>query len=277
VPAAAWTTWAGADLGFSGLHVSTDTVARLGLLLLQDGVWKGRRVLPAGWVVTASTPLADTSHHPGSADWTAGYGHQMWRNAVGGFRADGAFGQFALVLPEHDLVVAVTGCTEDTQQVLDAVWQELLPHLADAPLPPDPHAHDRLTAALEAAAAPASGSSTTPPPGVGPWTFDHNPTPEHPALRSVTVSPGGQGWVLEVDDGGRLVIACGDGHWPDAVGAPWVASGGWVAPGVFEAAVAAVQTPHSLLLRCADGRVTARWSTVPLHDRRLAGLQAPPG
>ncbi|MFL6165480.1 MAG: serine hydrolase domain-containing protein [Ornithinibacter sp.] len=274
---AAWTTWAGTDLGFSGLHVSTDTVARLGLLLLQDGVWQGRRLLPAGWVARASSPLADTTHHPGSADWTAGYGYQMWRNASGGFRADGAFGQFALVLPEHDLVVAVTGCTEDTQEVLDAVWQELLPHLVDRPLPPDPDAHARLAAALEATAAPASGSTTQPPSTPAPWAFTHVPDAEHPHLRSVEVRPAEHGWVLEVDDGDRLSIACGDRSWPDAVGAPWVASGGWVAPGVFEATVVAVQTPHSLLLRCADGAVTATWRGVPLHGPSLASLRAPLG
>ncbi len=277
VPEAAWTTWAGTDLGFSGLHVSTDTVARLGLLLLQDGRWRGRPLLPSGWVAQASRSLSDTTHHPGSADWRAGYGYQLWRNAPGGFRADGAFGQFALVLPEHDLVVALTGCTEDTQEVLDAVWQDLLPHLADDPLPSDPRAHARLTGALEAAAVPASGSSTSAPAGGAPWTFEHTPCPEHPALRSVAVARGEHGWVLEVDDGERLSINCGDGRWPAAAGAPWVASGGWVAPGVFEATVVAEQTPHSLLLRCADGVVSARWRTVPLHGQGLAWLRAPLG
>ncbi len=275
VAEAAWTTWAGSDLGFSGLHVSTDTVARLGLLLLQDGLWQGRRLLPAGWVAQASSPLADTTHHPGSADWTAGYGFQLWRNAPGGFRADGAYGQFALVLPEHDLVVAVTGCTEDTQEVLDAVWQELLPHVVDAPHPPDPEAHTRLVSALDTAAAPASGSTAPRPETPAPWTYTHGPDAEHPVLRSVEVRPGEHGWVLEVDDGDRLSIPCGDGHWPDAGGAPWVASGGWVAPGVFEAKVVAVQTPHSLLLRCAEGAVAARWRGVPLHGPSLAWLRAP--
>ena len=277
VPEAAWTTWAETDLGFSGLHISTDTVARLGLLLLQDGRWQGRRLLPNGWVARASSPLADTTHHPGSPDWTAGYGYQLWRNALGGFRADGAYGQFALVLPEHDLVVAVTGCTEDTQEVLDAVWQELLPHLVATALPPDPDAHARLVAALDTAAAPASGSTTPPPTTPAPWAFSHAPHAEHPVLRSVEVHPGEHGWVLEVDDGARLSIACGDGHWPDAEGSPWVASGGWVAPGVFEATVVAVQTPHSLVLRCAEGAVTARWRGVPLHGPALAWLRAPLG
>jgi CubicO group peptidase (beta-lactamase class C family) len=275
VAEAVWTTWAGTDLGFSGLHVSTDTVARLGLLLLQDGVWEGRRLLPDGWVATASSALADTSHHPDPPDWKAGYGYQMWRNRGEGFRADGAYGQFALVLPGHDLVVAVTSCTETTHEVLDAVWEELLPHLTDAPLPADPDARARLAAALDTAAAPAVASRTDAPATDAPWTFEHAPTPEHPALRSVVVRPAGDGWVLEVDDGERLSIACGDGSWPDAGAAPWVASGGWVSPGVFEATVVALETPHSLLLRCAQGSVTARWRGAPLHGPALAWLRAP--
>ena len=272
---AVWTTWAGTDLGFSGLHVSTGTIARLGQLLLDDGVWQGRRLLPDGWVARASSALADTTHHPESADWTSGYGYQMWRNHAQGFRADGAYGQFALVLPGHDLVVAVTSCTETTQEVLESVWEELLPALADAPLPADPSAHARLVAALDSAAAPATGSTTAAPTTPARWAFAHTPTTEHPALRSVVVRPGEHGWVLDVDDGELLTIACGDGRWPDAGGSPWVASGGWVAPGVFEATVVALETPHSLLLRCADGTATAAWRGVPLHGPGLARLQAP--
>ena len=273
---AVWTRSAGADLGFSGLHVSTESVARLGLLLLHDGAWDGRQVLPAGWVATATQALADTTHHPDPVDWTVGYGYQLWRSRHG-FRADGAYGQFALVLPEHDLVVAVTSCTETAHEVLEAVWDELLPHLVDAPLPTEPDAQARLVAALEGAAAPASGSTTQPPSTPAPWTFTHVPDAEHPYLRSVEVRPGEHGWVLDIDDGGPLSIACGDGHWPDAAGSPWVASGGWVAPGVFEATVVAVETPHSLLLRCADGAVTARWRGFPLHGPALAWLRAPLG
>ncbi|HYN66151.1 MAG TPA: serine hydrolase domain-containing protein [Ornithinibacter sp.] len=274
---AVWTTWAGSDLGFSGLHVTTETVARLGLLLLQDGAWEGAQVLPAGWVSTASSALADTSHHPGTSDWLAGYGYQMWRCHPDGFRADGAYGQFALVLPHLDLVVTVTACTEDTQEVLDAVWEELLPHLGETPLPADPVAQERLRSALDAATTPARRSTTTAPATDGPWTYSHTPSPEHPALRSVVVHRAGDGWLLEVDDGELLRIACGDGRWPDAGAAPWVASGGWVAPGVFEATVIAHETPHSLLLRCADGAVTASWRGVPLHGPGLARVRAPRG
>jgi hypothetical protein len=87
----------------------------------------------------------------------------------------------------------------------------------------------------------------------------------------------GAGWLLEVDDGARLRIPCGDGQWPDAEGSPYVASGGWVGHGVFEATVVAVETPHSLLLHCADGMVTARWRGVPLHASCLDQARAPRG
>ena len=108
------------------------------------------------------------------------------------------------MLPEHDLVVAVTSCTETTHEVLDAVWEELLPHLADAPLPADPAGpRPARRPPSTRAAAPASGSTAAAPAAPAPWGFAHTPTTEHPALRSVEVRPGEQGWVLEVDDGER--------------------------------------------------------------------------
>jgi len=274
ISAAAWSSAAGSDLGFSGLHTTTEALARLGLLLLHDGVWDGRQLLPQGWVGTATSPLADTSHHPGTADWLLGYGHQLWRSRHGGFRADGAYGQFSLVSPRQDLVVAVTACTEDTQAILDAVWEELLPALRDAPQAEDPAAQAGLTLALDEVTLPTLGS-TAPPVDPGPWVFTHEPTAEHPFLTGVEVHHDDSGLLLVVDDGGPLQVACGDGHWPDAGGAAFVATGGWTSPGVFEATVVAVMTPHSLHLRCADGRVEARWRGYPLHGPCLAWQQAP--
>lgn len=274
ITTAAWRGWQGADLGFSGLHVTTEALSRLGLLLLHDGEWQGLRLLPEGWVGTAISGQTDTSHHPGTHDWLVGYGHQLWRSRHDGFRADGAFGQFALVVPAHDLVVAVTACTEDTQELLDAVWEELLPALAEAPLAADPQGNSLLAQALADATMPTTASSCHPA-TAGPWIFRHEPTPEHPHLTRVEVHPADTGWALVVDDGTPLQVPCGDGWWPDAVGEPFVATGGWTATGVFEASVVAVQTPHSLHLRCVDGVVTARWQGAPLHGPCLAWQRAP--
>ena len=276
ITSASWRSAAGGDLGFSGLHTTTDAVARLGVLLLDDGVWQGTRLLPSGWVGTASSALSNTAHHPGTPDWQQGYGYQLWRSRHDGFRADGAYGQFSLIHPRHDLVVAVTACTDDAQPILEAVWEELIPALTDTPSPADPEAVHELSQALDTAVLPAVGS-TCEPAVPGPWVFTHEPTPEHPRLTRVEVRPHENSWLLVVDDGEPLPITCGDGRWPDAAGAPFVAAGGWVSPDVFEATIVAVQTPHSLHLHCTDGVTSARWRGYPLHGPCLSWQREPDG
>ncbi len=150
----------GVDLGGTGLSITTEDAAKLGLLYLQDGMWEGRRVLPEGWAAQAGAAQVSTAHWEG-VDWQQGYGFQMWRSQHG-FRADGAFGQFSLVLPDQDAVVAVTGGFRDTGAVLDAVWTHLLPGLHDEPLAAD----DEGRAALEARLAalrldPPTGEAVT--------------------------------------------------------------------------------------------------------------------
>ena len=100
----------GLDMGFSGVHTNLDAVARLGQLYLDDGVWEGRRILPEGWVADASSvQIANPQRE--EPDWRQGYGFQLWMSRHG-YRGDGAFGQYMVVLPEHDAVVAMFSCTE---------------------------------------------------------------------------------------------------------------------------------------------------------------------
>ncbi len=273
---AAWTSEGGLDLGYSGLHVSTGALARLGELVRCDGVWQGARVLPEGWVDRMTAVHTDTSHHPETADWQQGYGYQMWRCRHDAVRADGAYGQFAVVVPGAGLVVALTSCTERTQETLDAIWEELLPALAPSPLPTDAPAHAALEEYLAGRALPTLASRAAPA-GPGPWRFEHDPTEELPGLRGVEVRRAADGWAVALeDDRGRVEVPCTEGTWPVGTPAsPWVATGGWVAEGVWEARVVATETPHTLLLRCADGRAEARWNGTPLQGLHLAGLRAP--
>ncbi|MFQ6170552.1 serine hydrolase domain-containing protein [Oryzobacter sp. R7] len=275
---AAWSGHDGLDAGFSGLHVTTEALARLGELLRLDGVWGGRHLLPEGWVARASAAQVDTTPHPETVDWQQGYGYQLWRCRHDAFRADGAWGQFAVVVPAAGLVVGVTSCSTDTQALLDGIWEVLLPGLAPGALARDDGAHGVLSARLAAARLGAPRSSAAPV-GDGPWEHTHEPCEDHPALTRVTVRRGdgdGADWVLDIDDGGSVTVRCGDGGWPDPDGFPWVASGGWTAPDVFEARVAALETPHVLALRCADGAATASWNGRPLGRPALTALQAPP-
>ncbi|NHA67083.1 serine hydrolase domain-containing protein [Phycicoccus flavus] len=271
---AAWLGSGGADAGYSGLHVTTDALARLGELVLHDGAWQGRQVLPPGWAAAMTTVHTDTSHHPETADWRQGYGYQMWRCTHDAWRADGAYGQFAVVVPGADLVLALTSCTERTQETLDAIWQVLLPALSEGPLPPSADAQEALTAHLGALTLPHPVPASVPD-GPGPWVFTHEPTEEVPRLAAVTVSPADDGWSLRVDEGEEVLdVPCGDGAWAPVTG-PWTAAGAWTAPGVFETSVCAVESPHVLHLRCVDGTVTASWNGVPLAVPALHALPAP--
>lgn len=119
----------GVDLGFTGLHISTEGISRFAKLYLDDGVWKGRQLLPAGWVALATSkhiPTGVTEERP--VDWSQGYGYQFW-HARHGYRGDGACGQFAIVLPRQRATVAITGHTENMQGIIDHLWATLLPSL----------------------------------------------------------------------------------------------------------------------------------------------------
>jgi len=157
----------GVDTGGFGLAVRTRDIAALGVLLAQDGVWDGVRLLPEGWVAEATADGAPAAQDAGDdrasapapgddgpPEWHQGYGYQIWRCRHGAFRGDGAFGQFCVVVPEQDLVVATTSGDHDMQGVLDRVW-DLLPQLSPDALAPDPAAHEALTRRLAGLAHPA--------------------------------------------------------------------------------------------------------------------------
>lgn len=107
--------------GAIGLHASVDDVAKLGCLYLNGGVYKGKRLLAKKWVDDALSVHSDNSEN-GSSDWTSGYGYQFWKNSREGFRADGAFGQLCIILPQRNSVIAVRAQVSDMQKEIDCVF-----------------------------------------------------------------------------------------------------------------------------------------------------------
>jgi CubicO group peptidase (beta-lactamase class C family) len=129
IPDPAWeASPQGVSVGGWGLSVRTEDIARFVQLYLQRGEWQGRRLLPEAWVAEATSAQVSNGDDPES-DWAQGYGFQFWRCRHGAYRGDGAFGQFCVVLPGQDAVVAVTAGTGNLQGVLDLVWRHLLPAL----------------------------------------------------------------------------------------------------------------------------------------------------
>jgi hypothetical protein len=105
-------------------------------------VWRGRQLVPSSWVEEATARQTSNGSAPKS-DWDQGYGYQFWRSRHG-YRADGAFGQFCLVVPELDAVVSITSGVRDMQRVMNLVWDKLLPAMKPGRLPENAAARRRL-------------------------------------------------------------------------------------------------------------------------------------
>jgi CubicO group peptidase (beta-lactamase class C family) len=268
----------GREIGYSGLHATTDAIAKLGQLYLRDGRWNGGQLLPSGWVAQASARQVGTPLE-GNPDWQQGYGFQFWM-ARHGYRGDGAFGQFCVVLPEQDTVLAITAQTENMQQVLNLAWAHLLPALVDGAIESADGPDAELGALLASLRlSPAPGS--LPPAGAVGQSFRAAPGNDQPTLTDVVLAgePAGSWTVTLIEGVDRLVAALGIGEWvvTDAV----ATSGGWVntddATDWIGIDVAFIQTPHRLHLRCdpATGLFESRWMTAPLHSGPLTRLRMP--
>jgi CubicO group peptidase (beta-lactamase class C family) len=145
----------GITAGGIGLRLRTEDVARFGQLYLQNGMWQGQQILPAGWVSEATAAqIAQSSGM--QLDWQQGYGYQFWRCRHGAYRGDGVFGQYCVVMPEQDAVLAITSGIDifEMQQPLNLVWDVLLPAMQPNALPIDPLANDALAARLSTLALP---------------------------------------------------------------------------------------------------------------------------
>jgi CubicO group peptidase (beta-lactamase class C family) len=117
----------GHTVGATDLALATSDLARFGQFLLQRGQWKGRQLVSSAWIDNAGRPQINTrSRRP---DWDIGYGFGFWPCRHGAYRADGKDGQFVVVLPRHDAVVAINSNEEKPYPILYAVWEEILPLL----------------------------------------------------------------------------------------------------------------------------------------------------
>jgi CubicO group peptidase (beta-lactamase class C family)/predicted glycoside hydrolase/deacetylase ChbG (UPF0249 family) len=129
----------GINTGGWGLYIKTEDMTKLGLFILQKGNWNGKQLLPEAWFdeatkaqiasLPAGTRRENLKMKPKDSDWLQGYGYQMWRSRHNSFRADGARGQYILILPEKNAVIAVTAQLDDMQAELNLIWKHLLPAL----------------------------------------------------------------------------------------------------------------------------------------------------
>ncbi len=151
----------GNSLGGYGLYLRTEDIAKLGQLYLQEGKWNGKQLFPRKWVEQATSKQIDNakeSHSQIGPDWIEGYGFQFWRCRHNAYRADGAGGQFIVVMPDQDAVVAITADTGNMQGELNAIWDALLPAFQPGSLAADAASQARLKAAITSLVAHPKGN-----------------------------------------------------------------------------------------------------------------------
>jgi len=272
----------GVDLGGVGLALRLEDVARFGQLLLDRGEWAGRRLLPEAWIeeATALQVRNDEGGDPGS-DWAQGYGFQFWRCArPGAYRADGAFGQFCVVLPGEDMIFAAFGGLADMQAPLRSLWEGLpamLPGAEHRPgprgeLPPDPDGEAALRERCAGLSLAVPRGSSAPAPalpgrayllepnalGLAEVSLDFGPRAlsiryrvtreslEAGASAGPAADPRALAGPPRLPPPGDHELTCGYGEWRSSGGA--AAAGAWSAPGRFRARVLQLGTPFCLEL-----------------------------
>ena len=110
----------------------TEDMAKFTYFLSRQGEWEGKQLLRKEWFERACHKQIETEGDSEGhvKDWAQGYGYQCWMGRYpGSFRADGAYGQFGVVFPDLDLIVILTSSTEQTQEELSALQEDLIPYV----------------------------------------------------------------------------------------------------------------------------------------------------
>jgi len=257
----AWsnTSPTGIACGGWGMNMKTRDLAKFGLLYLNEGDWNGERVLSRDWVRLA-TSLQTRTDRNGDGDWNQGYGFQFWRCRHNCYRADGAFGQYTVVMPEKDAVISITAGLSDMGKELNLVWKHLLPAMQEGALPEDSAASSALDKRCRGLSFPlVKGEAKGADANLG-AKFALSGDQKRFFFKEATLSKKGDGWeVALVNECGAQKFPVGFGKWEygemsvdkreyETLGAlpgvqPTAASGAWISPDTFQTKVFLVNTP----------------------------------
>ena len=232
----------GVNLGGTGLHIKTEDIARLGQMYLQKGMWDGQRILTEDWIAEATKATSDNSNTQTNPDWTAGYAYQFWRCRHNCYRGDGAFGQYCVIIPEQDVVLAMVGGVRDMQVVLEKVWDRLLPAMQPEALPADTQAYHALRDRLAGLSLPLPKGQPSSPRAEKAWGRTYKMERNELQIESVAIEFGDAGSTLVVrDEGSEHAIQVGYDTWLKGTASvrgyedePIAACGAWTTEDTYE-------------------------------------------
>ena len=122
----------GVSQGGSGLICSISDLAKVAYLCTNNGVYKGRQLIPLDYLKEATSKQTDTSMQP-VVDEKQGYGYQFWKSRNNGFAMYGIGGQIAICMPQYKITFITTADTLDdkngVKNIYEAFWNEIYPYI----------------------------------------------------------------------------------------------------------------------------------------------------
>lgn len=287
----------GINTGGWGLRIKTEDIARFGQLYLQKGVWQGKQLLSPEWISDATRfeiqSTGGGTRPKDANDWQQGYGYQFWRCRHDAFRGDGAYGQYCIVMPKEDMVIAMTSETSDMGAILDQVWEHILPAVKPGKLASAASEQTALTQKLTTLALPLPNVKSTSPivAQIDAKTYAIADNPLN--IKTVWLNFGKDGGILKIqDDRGEHPINCGLGRWieretdlsalplkltptliPGETKTKVAASGTWTDDNTFVVTLRFIETAHYETITCRFDPASAQ--TVQVEFKKsLAILNA---
>lgn len=114
----------GHTFGSGGLVMSSADLYKIGSLYMNNGTWKANNVVSKKFINQSLKPvIATESQHI----YSTHYGYGLWLNREKGYyRADGAFGQLILNVPEKNVTIVISSKNADNYKIIDLIEKELL-------------------------------------------------------------------------------------------------------------------------------------------------------
>ncbi|MDD2956984.1 MAG: serine hydrolase [Lachnospiraceae bacterium] len=119
----------------NGLYLNIDELSAYGKMLLNKGSYQGRKIVPENYIEKAASKIIDNSEQKNEKQVCKGYGYgyQFLMNPEeGSFRSDGKYGQYCLVYPEKEVVIAIMSFEENTDLLEKLIWENIIRHICKA-------------------------------------------------------------------------------------------------------------------------------------------------
>ena len=124
----------GVSIGGSGLMAKSIDILKLGILIMNNGIYNNKQLLPQWYLKEAVSSQVSTINQS-YTDERQGYGYQFWRFSHNGYGCYGMGGQFLLCYPHHNLICVTTTSPTNPkgthQLILNSIYEHIFPYISN--------------------------------------------------------------------------------------------------------------------------------------------------